>query len=51
MSIIRFNALQEALNRKPVLVNQTEKRSTLFGQNVFNKYAMQQYLTRTLLKV
>ena len=47
MSIIRFNALQEALNRKPVLVNQTEKRSTLFGQNVFNKNAMQQYLTRT----
>ena len=47
MSIIRFNALQEALKRKPVAVNQTEKRSTLFGQNVFNKYAMQQYLTRT----
>ncbi len=34
MSIIRFNALQEALQRKPVVVNQTEKRSTLFGQNV-----------------
>ena len=47
MSIIRFNALQEALKRKPVAVNQTEKRSTLFGQNVFNKHAMQQYLTRT----
>jgi glutamine synthetase len=27
-------------------VVQNEKRSTLFGQNVFNKYAMQQYLTR-----
>jgi len=46
MSIIRFNALQETLNRKPVEVNQSEKRSTLFGQNVFNKHAMQQYLTR-----
>jgi glutamine synthetase len=46
MSIIRFNALQETLRRKPIPVNQSEKRSTLFGQNVFNKYAMQQYLTR-----
>tara|TARA_B110001454_G_scaffold206985_1_gene217907 strand:+ start:773 stop:2899 length:2127 start_codon:yes stop_codon:yes gene_type:complete len=27
-------------------VVQNEKRSTLFGQNVFNKHAMQQYLTR-----
>ena len=46
MSIIRFNALQETLQRKPVKVIQSDKRSTLFGQNVFNKYAMQQYLTR-----
>ena len=46
MSIIRFNALKETLQRKPVKVNQSEKRSALFGQNVFNKYAMQQYLTR-----
>lgn len=47
MSIIRFNALQETLRRKPIKVQQSEKRSTLFGQNVFNKYAMQQYLTRS----
>ncbi|WP_341221023.1 glutamine synthetase III [Polaribacter atrinae] len=46
MSRIRFNALQETLRRKPIKVIQNEKRSTLFGQNVFNKYAMQQYLTR-----
>ncbi len=46
MSRIRFNALQETLHRSPVKVVQNEKRSTLFGQNVFNKYAMQQYLTR-----
>ena len=46
MSRIRFNALQETLHRTPVKVVQNEKRSTLFGQNVFNKYAMQQYLTR-----
>ncbi len=47
MSRIRFNALQETLNRNPVKVVQSEKRSTLFGQNVFNKHAMQQYLTRS----
>jgi len=46
MSRIRFNALQETLHRSPKNVVQKEKRSTLFGQNVFNKYAMQQYLTR-----
>ena len=47
MSKIRFNALEQILNREPVKVNQTEKRSSLFGKNVFNKYAMQQYLTRS----
>ena len=47
MSRIRFNALQETIHRVPVKVVQNEKRSTLFGQNVFNKYAMQQYLTRS----
>ena len=46
MSTIRFSALQETLNRKPIKIIETEKRSVLFGQNVFNKYAMQQYLTR-----
>ncbi|MBT7816879.1 MAG: glutamine synthetase type III [Polaribacter sp.] len=46
MSRIRFNALQETLHRRPIKVIQNEKRSTLFGQNVFNKHAMQQYLTR-----
>jgi len=46
MSRIRFSALQETLHRNPVKVVQKEKRSTLFSQNVFNKYAMQQYLTR-----
>ncbi|QOD62113.1 glutamine synthetase III [Polaribacter haliotis] len=46
MSRIRFNALQETLNRNPLKVVQNEKRSSLFGKNVFNKFAMQQYLTR-----
>ncbi len=46
MSTIRFAALQETLNRKPVFISEKERRSTLFGQHVFNTHAMQQYLTR-----
>ncbi|APZ46283.1 glutamine synthetase type III [Polaribacter reichenbachii] len=47
MSTIRFSALQEILNRTAKKVLENEKRSVLFGKNVFNKHAMQQYLTRT----
>ncbi len=47
MSKIRFSALQETLKRTPLVINEKEKRSVLFGKNVFNKYAMQQYLTRS----
>ncbi len=46
MATIRFAALQETLNRDAVKVFENEKRSVLFGQKVFNKHAMQQYLTR-----
>jgi glutamine synthetase len=46
MSTVRFAALQETLNRSIIKVVENEKRSALFGKNVFNKYAMQQYLTR-----
>jgi len=47
MSRIRFNALAETLHRTPIKVVQSDKRSSLFGNNVFNKHAMQQYLTRS----
>jgi Uncharacterized protein related to glutamine synthetase len=47
MAIIRFNALKASLKRQQIKVKTTEKRSALFGQHVFNTYAMQQYLTRT----
>ena len=47
MSKIRFAALQETLNRKSLKIVESEKRSVLFGKNVFNKHAMQQYLTRS----
>jgi len=47
MSTIRFKALQETYNRTAIKIIENEKRSSLFGRNVFNQQAMQQYLTRT----
>ena len=46
MAQIRFNALKEALNRKPVKVDEIDRRSNLFGKNVFNGNTMRQYLTK-----
>ena len=46
MSILRFNALKEILHRKPVLIAAKERRSELFGKNVFNERAMRQYMTK-----
>ncbi len=50
MAIIRFNALKESLNRKPIKVKELSKRSSLFGENVFNKDTMRQYLTKDAFK-
>ncbi|MDP4599876.1 MAG: glutamine synthetase III [Polaribacter sp.] len=47
MSTIRFAALQESRNRIALKIEEKEKRSVLFGKNVFNKHAMQQYLTKS----
>ncbi|MEW7280680.1 glutamine synthetase III [Aquimarina sp. 2201CG1-2-11] len=46
MSTFRFQALKEALGRDIVSVKETEKRSVLFGENVFNQATMLQYLTK-----
>lgn len=46
MSTLRFQALKETLHRKPVIVTETERRSVLFGKNVFNQTTMLQYLTK-----
>ena len=46
MAILRFNAITESLNRKPVTVTENERRSELFGRNVFNENTMRQYLTK-----
>src|SRR5690554_4290050 len=46
MATLRFNAVKASLNREPVPVEEGERRSELFGKNVFNESAMRQYLTR-----
>lgn len=46
MSTLRFQALKETLHRKPVIVTEAERRSVLFGNNVFNQTTMLQYLTK-----
>ncbi|CAM1368716.1 Glutamine synthetase [Tenacibaculum sediminilitoris] len=46
MSILRFNALKEVLNRKPITIEENKRRSELFGKNVFNEQAMRQYMTK-----
>ncbi|WCO02466.1 glutamine synthetase III family protein [Psychroserpens ponticola] len=46
MSTLRFHALKEVFNHKPVLVDENVRRSEIFGANVFNETTMRQYLTK-----
>ena len=46
MSTIRFNALKETLNRVPLKITEEERKSEVFGRNVFNEHAMRQYMTQ-----
>ena len=50
MATLRFQALKEASNRIPVKFEETDKKSTLFGSNVFNDKAMKQFLTSDAFK-
>ncbi|HJX72234.1 MAG TPA: glutamine synthetase III [Bacteroidales bacterium] len=46
MAVIRFNALQEAFNRKPICVEPPSLlTSDYFGVNVFDRSKMEKYLT------
>jgi glutamine synthetase len=46
MATIRFKAIEEVSNRKPVDVTlPSVKTSQYFGENVFNDYKMQEYLS------
>ena len=46
MSILRFQAIKETLNRPTVPVDESQRRSSIFGQNVFNEASMRQHLTK-----
>jgi glutamine synthetase len=46
MSTLRFKAVQETLNRQAVPIEETAKRSELFGKNVFDETSMRQYMTK-----
>ena len=51
MSISRFNAVEKASNRKAVeAVAPEQKVSEFFGENVFNRKAMQKYLSKETYK-
>lgn len=45
MSTLRFQALKEIAGREPVQIDELERRSVLFGADVFNDKAMRQFLT------
>ena len=51
MAVLRFDALKQTLNRKPIKINENKTRSELFGKNVFNEGSMRQYLTKMPLRV
>ncbi|WP_452601682.1 glutamine synthetase III family protein [Pontimicrobium sp. MEBiC06410] len=46
MATLRFFAIKETLNRTPLKITETKRRSELFGNNVYNKAKMQQTLTK-----
>jgi glutamine synthetase len=43
MPTLRFQALREASNRKPVQFEETDRKSTIFGSNVFNDKTMKPF--------
>lgn len=52
MGTIRFQALKTSLKHKPIHVKEPfEKRSELFGINVFNTSSMKQYMTKEIYNI
>ncbi|OYU85407.1 MAG: glutamine synthetase type III [Flavobacterium sp. BFFFF2] len=46
MATLRFHALEQTLNRTTVEVKELDRKSVIFGSNVFNDKAMRQFLTQ-----
>ena len=50
MSKLRFDALKASMNRTPIKVIESTKRSSIFGTNVFTLPIMQSYLPKSTFK-
>ncbi len=50
MATFRFQALKEAANRRLIQFEESDRKSVIFGSNVFNDKAMKQYLTSDAYK-
>ena len=50
MSTLRFHAIKETFNRPVIDVQEPQRRSAIFGANVFNNAAMRQFLTKDSFK-
>ncbi len=46
MPTLRFHAIKETFAHKPIKIEETKKRSEIFGENVFNEATMRQYLSK-----
>ncbi|WP_372919870.1 glutamine synthetase III [Salegentibacter sp.] len=46
MSTLRFEAIKQTFNRKPVKIEEPARRSEIFATNVFNEDVMRQFLTK-----
>ncbi|WGD33866.1 glutamine synthetase III [Olleya sp. YS] len=49
MSTLRFHAIKESLKHKPIVIKEKQRRSEIFGANVFGEATMRQYLTKEAL--
>jgi glutamine synthetase len=50
MSTLRFQALRDASHREPIKFEESDRKSVLFGKNVFNQTSMKQFLTSDAFK-
>ncbi|OWP83771.1 glutamine synthetase type III [Flavobacterium davisii] len=50
MATFRFQSLQKATSRPTVIVEELDRKSSIFGTNVFNDKAMRQFLTSEAYK-
>lgn len=50
MSTLRFKAVAEAAKKRPPEIKEEGRRSALFGENVFNRTTMRQFLTKDAYK-